>query len=44
MTMMRWLLLEAAAQTAGRFDPSCVYQRLEMRRASGVARVAVAWP
>src|SRR5262249_9219771 len=42
-TMMRWLLVEAA-QTAARYDPELrrFYQRLKSRRASGVAKVAVA--
>jgi len=42
-TLMRWLLVEAA-QTAARFDPELrrTYQRLKMRRSSGVAKVAVA--
>ncbi len=41
--MMRWLLVEAA-QTAARFDPELQrsYQRLKFRRASGVAKVAIA--
>jgi len=41
--MMRWLLVEAA-QTAARFDPELrrSYQRLKFRRASGVAKVAMA--
>lgn len=41
--MLRWLLVEAA-QTAARFDPQLrrVYQRLKFRRASGVAKVAIA--
>jgi transposase len=42
-SLMRWLLVEAA-QTAARFDPELrrVYQRLKMRRSSGVAIVATA--
>jgi len=42
-TMMRWLLVEAA-QTTARFDPQLrrIYQRLKSRRASGVAKVAIA--
>ena len=42
-TMLRWLLVEAA-QTAARFDPELrrPYQRLKYRRASGVAKVAIA--
>ena len=42
-SLMRWLLVEAA-QTAARYDPQLrrVYQRLKMRRSSGVAKVAVA--
>jgi len=42
-TRMRWLLVEAA-QTAARLDPELrrTYQRLKYRRASGVAKVAVA--
>ena len=41
--MMRWLLVEAA-QTAARFDPELrrCYQRLKFRRASGMAKVAMA--
>ncbi len=41
--MLRWLLVEAA-QTAARFDPELrrAYQRLKFRRASGVAKVAIA--
>jgi hypothetical protein len=40
---MRWLLVEAA-QTAARLDPELhrAYQRLKKRRASGVAKVAIA--
>ena len=42
-SMMRWLLVEAA-QTAARLDPELhrAYQRLKFRRASGVAKVAIA--
>jgi transposase len=42
-SMLRWLLVEAA-QTAARFDPQLrrAYQRLKFRRASGVAKVAIA--
>ena len=42
-SMLRWLLVEAA-QTAARFDPELrrAYQRLKLRRASGVAKVAIA--
>ena len=42
-SLMRWLLVEAA-QTAARLDPELrrTYQRLKLRRASGVAKVAVA--
>jgi transposase len=42
-SLMRWLLVEAA-QTAARYDPQLrrIYQRLKMRRSSGVAKVAVA--
>src|SRR5208337_3620999 len=42
-TMMRWLLVEAA-QTAARLDPQLrrTYQRLKIRRSSGVAKVAIA--
>lgn len=42
-SMLRWLLVEAA-QTAARFDPELrrAYQRLKFRRASGVAKVAIA--
>jgi len=42
-SMMRWLLVQAA-QTAARYDPELrrVYQRLKFRRASGVAKVAIA--
>ena len=42
-TMMRWLLVQAA-QTAARYDPELhrAYQRLKFRRASGVAKVAIA--
>jgi transposase len=42
-TMMRWLLVEAA-QTAARLDPELrrAYQRLKIRRSSGVAKVAIA--
>lgn len=42
-SMLRWLLVEAA-QTAARFDPELrrTYQRLKFRRASGVAKVAIA--
>ena len=41
--MLRWLLVEAA-QTAARCDPQLrrAYQRLRFRRASGVAKVAIA--
>ncbi len=41
--MLRWLLVEAA-QTAARYDPELrrAYQRLKFRRASGVAKVAIA--
>jgi transposase len=41
--MMRWLLVEAG-QTAARYDPQLrrAYQRLKMRRVSGVAKVAIA--
>ena len=41
--MLRWLLVEAA-QTAARLDPELhrTYQRLKFRRASGVAKVAIA--
>jgi transposase len=42
-SLLRWLLVEAA-QTAARLDPELrrTYQRLKMRRGSGVAKVAVA--
>jgi transposase len=42
-SMLRWLLVEAA-QTAARYDPELrrTYQRLKFRRASGVAKIAVA--
>ncbi len=42
-SMLRWLLVEAA-QTAARFDPELrrTYYRLKFRRASGVAKVAIA--
>jgi len=42
-SLMRWLLVEAA-QTAARLDPELrrVYQRLKIRRGSGVAKVAIA--
>jgi transposase len=42
-SMLRWLLVEAA-QTAARYDPELrrAYQRLKFRRASGVAKVAIA--
>jgi len=42
-SMLRWLLVEAA-QTTARYDPELrrVYQRLKFRRASGVAKVALA--
>jgi len=42
-TMLRWLLVEAA-QTAAWRDPELrrAYQRLKFRRASGVAKVAIA--
>jgi transposase len=42
-SMMRWLLVEAA-QTAAWRDPELrrAYQRLKIRRASGVAKVAIA--
>jgi transposase len=42
-TMLRWLLVEAA-QTAARYDPELrrTYQRLKLRRVSGVAKVAIA--
>jgi transposase len=42
-TLLRWLLVEAA-QTAARLDPELrrAYQRLKFRRASGVAKVAIA--
>jgi transposase len=42
-SMLRWLLVEAARTTA-RYDPELrrVYQRLKFRRASGVAKVAIA--
>jgi transposase len=42
-TLLRWLLVEAA-QTAARCDPELrrAYQRLKFRRASGVAKVAIA--
>jgi transposase len=41
--LMRWLLVEAA-QTAARFDPELrrAYGRLKFRKASGVAKVAIA--
>jgi transposase len=41
--MMRWLLVEAG-QTAARYDPELrrAYQRLKLKRVSGVAKVAVA--
>ena len=40
---MRWLLVEAG-QTAARHDPELhrAYQRLKLRRVSGVAKVAIA--
>lgn len=42
-SMLRWLLVEAA-QTAARLDPALrrTYYRLKFRRASGVAKVAIA--
>jgi transposase len=42
-SMLRWLLVEAA-QTVARFDPELrpTHQRLKFRRASGVAKVAIA--
>ncbi len=42
-SMLRWLLVEAA-QTAARLDPELrrTYYRLKFRRASGVAKVAIA--
>ena len=42
-SMLRWLLVEAA-QTAARYDPELrrTYYRLKFRRASGVAKVAIA--
>ncbi len=42
-TLLRWLLVEAA-QTAARYDPELrrAYQRLKLRRVSGVAKVAIA--
>jgi transposase len=42
-TLLRWLLVEAA-QTAARCDPELrrAYQRLKFRRASGVAKIAIA--
>jgi len=42
-TMLRWRLVEAA-QTTARYDPELrrVYQRWKFRRASGVAKVAIA--
>ena len=42
-SMLHWLLVEAA-QTAARYDPELrrAYQRLKFRRASGVAKVAIA--
>jgi transposase len=42
-SMLRWLLVEAA-QTAARNDPELrrAYQRLKFRRASGVAKIAIA--
>jgi len=41
--VLRWLLVQAA-QTAARYDPELrrTYQRLKNRKASGVAKVAVA--
>jgi transposase len=42
-SVLRWLLVQAA-QTAARYDPELrrTYQRLKNRKASGVAKVAVA--
>jgi transposase len=42
-SLLRWLLVEAA-QTAARLDPQLrrAYYRLKFRRASGVAKVAIA--